>query len=178
MKEVGGHLSHKVRGSGDTEILGRSGCVCVGVREWWWWWKVARTQLEHRLELKQQETCLVSQSKHYTWSRLNGGGTCSPTLLGPRQPQPESPKLDFLKPSKIYRKSYVLLFPTCSVNSRAPESKAHPDFHSRPGCTDRLHLCMSGHADRTEHMDWPYMLTVVLSSLKAVSEIKAGLVCL
>lgn len=59
---------------------------------------------------------------------------------------------------------------SCSLPAQIPMAGlAAPNSHT---------LCMSGHADHTERMDWSYMLTVALSSLKADSEVKAGPACL
>lgn len=74
----------------------------------------------------------------------------------------------FIKPSKIYRKQAGLSCSLPAQYSRAPRSRlaqiptaglAAPNSHT---------LCMPRHADRTEHMDWSYMLSVVLSSLKTL----------
>lgn len=83
----------------------------------------------------------------------------APLSLGLESPQLESFKLDFTKP-KIYRKKKPGLSGSLPAQySRAPKSRlaqiptaglAAPNSHT---------LCMSGHADRREHMDWSYMLS-------------------
>lgn len=61
--------------------------------------------------------------------------------------------------------------------SRAPRSRLAQIPTAGLTAPNRHTLCMSGHADHTEHMDWSYMLTVVLSSLQP-PERKAGPACL
>lgn len=90
----------------------------------------------------------------------------APLSLGLKSPRLESPKLDFIKPKRYREKKPGLSCSLPAQYSRAPKSRlaqiptaglAAPNSHT---------LCMYGHADRTEHIDWSYMLTVVLSSLK------------
>lgn len=108
----------------------------------------------------------MTQSQHYTWSTPSGGGKGSPTLLGPREPQLEG--LSWVS-SNLLRCTGKARS-CCSRPAQNPTAgQAAPTSHT---------LYMSGHADRTENTDWPYVLTVVLSSLRAGSEIKAGPACL